>query len=163
MNMGQSATFNANASGGSGTYASYQWYVDGSAQSGQSEPTFTFTPASTGTYSITATVTDSSGTTSTQSTAVVVTVSVTPTPTPSLTPSPTSTPTSTTIPSATPSPTTTNPSPTAPEFPAQLPRITLAASMIIVLSVAITIKKKNRKNPTQSATPKKDLRLNYIL
>src|SRR5665647_2460701 len=34
MDVGQSKMFTATASGGSGSYTSYQWYVGGSAQSG---------------------------------------------------------------------------------------------------------------------------------
>ena len=76
LDVGQSKTFTANPSGGSGTYPAtgYQWYVGGVAQSGQTASTFSFTPASAGSYSITATVTDSSSTTSAQSNAAAVTV-----------------------------------------------------------------------------------------
>ena len=77
----------ATPSGGSGSYTSYQWYVNGSAQTGQTASTFSYSPASAGSYSITVTVTDSSGATSAQSTAASVTVNsalvaptVTPTP-----------------------------------------------------------------------------------
>ena len=82
MDAGQSKTFTATPSGGSGTYTSYQWYVGGSAQSGATASTFSFTPASSGSYSITVTVTDSLSATSAQSTAATVTVNsalVTPT------------------------------------------------------------------------------------
>ena len=48
-------------SGGSGPYMGYQWYVDGTAQSGQTASTFNYSPASAGTYSITVMVTNSSG------------------------------------------------------------------------------------------------------
>ncbi len=34
MDVGQSKTFSAAASGGSGVYSSYQWYVGGISQSG---------------------------------------------------------------------------------------------------------------------------------
>ena len=74
MDVGQSKTFTATPSGGTGTYTSYHWYVGGSAQSGQTASTFNYSPASAGSYSITATVTDSSGTTSPQSSAATVTV-----------------------------------------------------------------------------------------
>jgi hypothetical protein len=87
LDVGQSKTFSAAPNGGSGSYTSYQWYVNGSAQSGQTASTFSFAPASAGSYSITVTVTDSSGATSAQSTAATVTVNsalvaptVTPTP-----------------------------------------------------------------------------------
>jgi hypothetical protein len=74
MDVGQSETFSATASGGSGSYTSYQWYVNGSAQSDQTASTFSFAPASSGFYLLTVTVTDSSGATSVQSTAATVTV-----------------------------------------------------------------------------------------
>jgi len=74
MNVGQSTMFTATASGGSGSYTSYQWYVDDVVQSGQTASTFSYSPASSGTDSITATVTDSSGATSVQSAASSVTV-----------------------------------------------------------------------------------------
>jgi hypothetical protein len=85
LNAGQSQKFTANASGGSGNYSSYQWYVSGVAQSGQTAPTFNYSPAGVGSYPITVTVTDSLGVTSAQSTAATVTentaltVSVSPT------------------------------------------------------------------------------------
>jgi hypothetical protein len=79
MDVGQSKTFTATPVGGSGSYTGYQWYVDGSAQSGQVTSTFSYSPASSGSYSITVTVTDSLGTTSTQSTAATVTVAASPT------------------------------------------------------------------------------------
>ena len=74
MDVGQSKTFTATPSGGSGTYTSYQWYVGGSAQSGATASTFSFVPASSGSYSITVTVTDSLAATSAQSSAATVTV-----------------------------------------------------------------------------------------
>jgi hypothetical protein len=74
MEPNQQETFTATASSGSGTYASYQWYVDGSAQSGQTASTFEFVPVSEGSYTITATVTDSLGATSAPSSAATVTV-----------------------------------------------------------------------------------------
>ncbi|MGD0204416.1 MAG: PKD domain-containing protein [Candidatus Bathyarchaeia archaeon] len=87
MDVGQSKIFTATPSGGSGSYTSYQWYVNGSAQSGQTALTFSYSPASSGAYSVTVTVTDSLGATSAQSTAATVTVNsalaaptVTPTP-----------------------------------------------------------------------------------
>ena len=79
MDIGQSQTFTATASGGSGTYTSYQWFVDGTVQSGATASTFNYSPASAGSYSITATVTDSLGATSPQSTAATVTVNAAPT------------------------------------------------------------------------------------
>ena len=79
MDVGQSTTFTATASGGSGTYTSYQWYVNGLlAQSGTAS-VMPFTPASSGSYSITVTVTDSLGVTSALSSAATVTVAASPT------------------------------------------------------------------------------------
>ncbi len=80
MDVGQSKTFTATASGGSGSYpaSGYHWYVDGSVQSGQTVSTFSYSPGSAGSYSITVTVTDSSGTTSAQSPAASVTVNTSP-------------------------------------------------------------------------------------
>ncbi len=79
MDVGQSKTFTATPSGGSGIYNSYQWYVDGSAQSGQTLSTFSYSPISAGSPSITVTVTDSLGTTSAQSSAPALTVNASPT------------------------------------------------------------------------------------
>lgn len=75
MDVGQSQTFMATTSGGSGTYLFYQWYVDGQLQSGKGS-TFVYTSstASLGTRSITVTVTDSLGVTSPQSSPATVTV-----------------------------------------------------------------------------------------
>ena len=67
MDVGQSKVFSASASGGSGTYTSYQWYVGGVAQSGATASTFSYAPRSAGSYSITLRVTDSLGATSAQS------------------------------------------------------------------------------------------------
>jgi len=74
MDVGQSETFTATASGGSGIYASYQWYVGVVSQSGATASTFNYSPASSGSQLITVTVTDSLGATSAQSTAPSVTV-----------------------------------------------------------------------------------------
>ena len=79
MDVGQSKTFTATPTGGSGSYTGYQWYVGGSAQCGQTASTFSFAPGSAGSYSITVTVTDSSGATSAQSSAATVTVAASPT------------------------------------------------------------------------------------
>ena len=78
LDVGQSQLFNATASGGSGTYTSYQWYVDGAVQTSATASTFSFAPASAGAYSITVTVTDSSGATSAQSSPAVVMVNAYP-------------------------------------------------------------------------------------
>jgi hypothetical protein len=80
MDVGQSKLFSATASGGSGSYTSYQWYVGGVVQSGATASTFSYSPASAGgPYSITVTVTDSSGMTSVQSSTASVTVAASPT------------------------------------------------------------------------------------
>ena len=79
MDVGQSKIFTAIASGGSGSYTQYQWYVGGVAQSGQNVSAFSYSAASIGTFSITVTVTDSLGSTSAQSTAATVVVSSSPT------------------------------------------------------------------------------------
>jgi hypothetical protein len=76
LNVGQTKTFTTTASGGSGSYTSYHWYVNETAQSGQTASTFSFSATSAGSYSITATVTDSSGATSAQSNVASVTVDV---------------------------------------------------------------------------------------
>jgi hypothetical protein len=76
LDVGQSQLFTAIPSGGSGSYTSYQWYVGGTAQTGQTASTFNYSPASADLYSITVTVTDSTGATSAQSTAAMVMVVV---------------------------------------------------------------------------------------
>jgi YVTN family beta-propeller protein len=146
LTVGQIQPFTAATSGGSGSL-SYQWYLD-SVAVGSNSTSYSYT-AAIGTHSVTCTVTDNASTpfTSPTSNAVSLTVNPasTPTPTPSLTPSPTLSPTSTTtpIPAATPTPTkTASPSPTIPEFPAQLIGITLFFSIILILSVAIIVKKR---------------------
>ena len=79
LDSGQSQVFIATPSGGTGNYTGYQWYVNGSQQSGQFASTFTFATLSTGSYSITAGVTDNSSATSVQSTAASVAVNASPT------------------------------------------------------------------------------------
>jgi hypothetical protein len=74
MDVGQSKTFTATPSGGTGSYSSYQWYVGGIAQNGQNASTFSYSPGSAGSPLITVTVTDSSSATSAQSAAPSVTV-----------------------------------------------------------------------------------------
>jgi hypothetical protein len=56
--MGQSVTFTSAATGGTPPY-SYQWYLNGSAVSGATSPTWTFTPTTTGFYIVYLNVTDS--------------------------------------------------------------------------------------------------------
>lgn len=74
MEVGQSKTFTATPSGGSGTYTGYQWYVAGAVQPGQTASNFSYSPLNAGVYSITVAVTDSLGVTSAQSAAATVTV-----------------------------------------------------------------------------------------
>ena len=78
MDIGQNETLTATPSGGSGTYTSYQWYLDGIAQPGQTKSTFSFAPVSSGSYLTTVTVSDSLGVTSAQSSPANVTVSTSP-------------------------------------------------------------------------------------
>jgi hypothetical protein len=119
MNVGQSQTFTATPTGGSGAYTSYKWYVNGVVQPSQTASTFSFVPASAGSYSITVTVSDSLGATSVQPSAATVTASVpvSTTPTPIFTsppPTVTATPKATAAPAHTPTPSVTrNPSSTA--------------------------------------------------
>ncbi len=74
MDVGQSKTFTATASGGSGSYSAYQWYVSGIGQKGATSSTFIYTPLSIGSFSITATVNDSLGVFSPMSSPASVTV-----------------------------------------------------------------------------------------
>ncbi len=71
IDSGQSVTFTATASGGSGTYSSYQWYNGGTAVSGATSSTWTTTSLTSSSgetvYSIRVTVTDTNGYTSPQS------------------------------------------------------------------------------------------------
>jgi YVTN family beta-propeller protein len=111
INVGDAQTFTAIPSDGSGTYTSYQWYVNEIIQSGQTAPTFSYSSSSTGSILITATVTDSLNVTSPQSNTASVTVNPAPTPTPTATPTPSPTPT------ATPTPTPNSTSTTEPTTP----------------------------------------------
>ena len=79
LDVGQSKTFAATPSGGSGTYTNYKWYVNGSlAQSGAAS-VMSFAPGASGSYSVTVTVTDSLGATSSLSSAATVSVNAVPT------------------------------------------------------------------------------------
>ena len=73
LDLGQSKILTASASGGSGVYSSYQWYINGITSSGQTSSTLNFSPSQTGAYSITATVTDNLGETCNQSSPMAVT------------------------------------------------------------------------------------------
>jgi hypothetical protein len=70
LDLGQSKTFTATASGGTGTIR-YQWYLNSVVQSGETSSTYKFTPSSSGTYSIYVIVNDSLGVQATSNTASV--------------------------------------------------------------------------------------------
>ena len=71
LDVGQSKIFTATPAGGSASYVSYQWYVGGVLQSGESTSTFNYAPASADSL-ITVTVTDSLGATSVPSNALLL-------------------------------------------------------------------------------------------
>ena len=79
MDVGQSKTFTANPTGGSGIYPSYQWYVNGTSQNGATSSTLNYLATTAGSSAITVTVTDNSGSVSSQSAASSVTVNPAPT------------------------------------------------------------------------------------
>ena len=147
FDVGQSQVFTASASGGSGSYTAYQWYVNGAPQPGQTASTFSYSPGSPGSYLVAATVSDSSGTISIQSNATDVTASVTviPTSTPPTSSTPTPTTTASPTPTSTPTPTATltpipKPTPTttaAPVFNAVDWSIVIIVIIIIVLSIIV--------------------------
>ena len=74
VDVGQAALFRSNPTGGSGIYMFYQYYLNGTLQSGQSSSGYSFVPTSTGTELITATVTDSLEYTSVKSASPSITV-----------------------------------------------------------------------------------------
>lgn len=59
IDEGMQANFTANATGGSGTYTAYQWYLNGTAQSGATSSTWTTTSLPTGSPTIYVEITDS--------------------------------------------------------------------------------------------------------
>jgi hypothetical protein len=79
LDVGQSKTFTATASGGSGNYSSYKWYMDGVIQSGETASTFGYSPGSSGSCSIALTVNDSLVATLALSSAASVNMSDSPT------------------------------------------------------------------------------------
>lgn len=82
LDVGQSYPYTATAvGGGSGNYASYNWYVNDTAKAVTSSPTFNFSPTEAGTYVISAVVIDSMGAHSALSTTATANVN------PALTPS----------------------------------------------------------------------------
>ena len=76
INLGESITLTASASGGS-TPITYTWYLDGTAVSGATSSSWTFTPTTEGTYQIYVSVEDADGFTAQSQT---ITLTVTPTP-----------------------------------------------------------------------------------
>jgi hypothetical protein len=58
LEVGQLATLAASVTGGTLPYSNYQWYLNGSAITGATSSSYTFTPDNGGTYDITVTVQD---------------------------------------------------------------------------------------------------------
>jgi len=84
IKIGESVTFTCSVSGGKPPYTSYQWYLNGSAVSGATSPTWTFTPVTVGYYIVYLNVTDSAPKTAKSNEASVtvappLTVSISPT------------------------------------------------------------------------------------
>jgi parallel beta-helix repeat protein len=73
LDIGQVQTFTATATGGSGSYVIYRWFVNGTFEGSSS--TYSFSEAAAGTYTVYATVTDSGDVPSAPSNTVTVTVS----------------------------------------------------------------------------------------
>ena len=59
LDAGQTVNFTANPTGGSGTYKTYQWFVNGTLQNDETSSTYNYSSESLGTYLITVKVTDS--------------------------------------------------------------------------------------------------------
>jgi hypothetical protein len=76
MDVGQSQLFTSTVSGGTSPY-SYQWYRNGTAVSGATSATWTFTPSSTGYYTVYVKVTDAVSEVASSNT-IPVTVNATP-------------------------------------------------------------------------------------
>ncbi len=68
--VGQCRLFTSSVVGGTSPYK-YQWYLNGTAVSGATKPTWTFTPTSAGSYTIYVKVTDNDGMQATSNTATV--------------------------------------------------------------------------------------------
>ncbi len=77
--VGINNNFVASASGGSGTYTNYEWFVNGVSKQSSSDTIFSYAGTWPGTYSITVVVTDSLGQLSGQSTPAQLTVNNPPT------------------------------------------------------------------------------------
>jgi hypothetical protein len=74
--IGDSQTFTAAVSGGTLSWSSYvyQWYLNGSAVSGATSASWTFTPSSTGSYAVYVTIIDNFGRRATSNTALVTVI-----------------------------------------------------------------------------------------
>jgi outer membrane protein assembly factor BamB len=72
FDLGQSVSFTSSQTGGTPPYT-YQWYLNGSAASGATSSSWTFTPASTGSYQVYLNVTDSLNVKAKSNTAIVTT------------------------------------------------------------------------------------------
>lgn len=70
MDVGQSHTFSSTISGGT-LPCSYQWYLNGTAVSGATNSSWTFTPSSSAFYTVYVNVTDAAGTIATSNTSQV--------------------------------------------------------------------------------------------
>jgi hypothetical protein len=68
--VGQCRLFTSSVTGGTSPYK-YQWYLNGTAVSGATKPTWTFAPTSAGSYTVYVKVTDSDGMQATSNTATV--------------------------------------------------------------------------------------------
>ena len=141
LSVGQSQLFTAVSDGGSGTYTTYKWYVNGALVSGETGSTYRFSSKSEGSYSIYATTIDSEGAISSKSTTAVATVSgFSPSPTPTPTPSPLS-PSSESTPTPTSSP---EPQPEQEPFPTLL--IATASASFAVVGIGGMVYFKKRKH-----------------
>ncbi len=70
LDAGQSKLFTSTVSGGTSPYT-YQWYLDGSAVSGATSATWTYTPSASGSHTVFVKVTDSVSAVATSNTATV--------------------------------------------------------------------------------------------
>jgi PKD repeat protein len=70
MRVGQSVNFVSTVSGGTQPY-SYQWYLNGTALSGATSSSWTFSPSSSGTYNVYLKVTDKNGNTAQSDSATI--------------------------------------------------------------------------------------------
>jgi len=70
LDVGQSQLFTSTVSGGTSPY-SYQWYLDGSATSGATNATWTYTPSASGSHTVYVNITDSVSHQATSNTATV--------------------------------------------------------------------------------------------